>query len=199
MAFPARIAIASKNPHKLREIARICADWPVEWVTNATRDAGWPDVDEPYDSYLDNALHKARTVSRVVGMPALADDSGIEVDALDGAPGARSARFAGEGSSDAENLEKLIREIARVPPEQRSARYRCVAVAAWTDERALEAEGTCEGSLITEPRGERGFGYDPVFVPAGSCRTMAELEDDEKDRISHRGLAFRALARLLEA
>jgi XTP/dITP diphosphohydrolase len=197
VTFPDRLAIGSRNPHKLREIVRICVDWPVEWVTSRDHRGDWPDVDEPFETYRENALHKARSVAAALGVAALADDSGIEVDALGGGPGPRSARFAGDHSSDADNLASLIREIARVPQEQRTARYRCVAVIAFGDDRSLEAEGTCEGTLITEPRGDRGFGYDPVFVPKGSARAMAELADDEKDAISHRGRALRELGRLL--
>jgi XTP/dITP diphosphohydrolase len=197
--FPERLAIASKNPHKLRELGRICHDWPVEWLTVQNHPGPWPDVDEPHDTYLHNALEKARAVADVLGVPAIADDSGIEVDALDGGPGARSARFAGEGASDADNLAKLIRLVADTEPDARTSRYRCVAAIAWSDGRTMHAEGTCEGTLITQPRGDRGFGYDPVFVPQGERRTMAELGDEEKDRISHRGRAFRALAELLAA
>ncbi len=199
MPFPERLAIASKNPHKLRELGRICRDWPVEWLTVQNHPGPWPDVDEPHDTYLDNALEKARAVAQVLGVPAIADDSGIEVDALDGGPGPRSARFAGEGASDADNLAKLIGLVADVEPDARTARYRCVAAIAWPDGRTMHAEGTCEGTLIGQPRGDRGFGYDPVFVPQGERRTMAELGDEEKDRISHRGRAFRALAELLAA
>ena len=199
MPFPERLAIASKNPHKLRELGRICRDWPVEWLTVQNHPGPWPDVDEPHDTYLHNALEKARTVAQVLGVPAIADDSGIEVDALDGGPGPRSARFAGEGASDADNLAKLIGLVADVEPDARTARYRCVAAIAWPGGRTIDAEGTCEGSLIGQPRGDRGFGYDPVFVPQGERRTMAELGDEEKDRISHRGRAFRALAELLAA
>jgi XTP/dITP diphosphohydrolase len=197
--FPERLAIASKNPHKLRELGRICRDWPVEWLTVQNHRGPWPDVDEPHDTYLHNALEKARAVAEVLGVPAIADDSGIEVDALDGGPGPRSARFAGEGASDADNLAKLIGLVADVEPDARMARYRCVAAIAWPDGRTMHAEGTCEGALIGQPRGDRGFGYDPVFVPQGERRTMAELGDEEKDRISHRGRAFRALAELLAA
>jgi len=195
--FPERLAIASKNPHKLRELGRICRDWPVDWLTVQNHPGPWPDVDEPHDTYLHNALEKARAVAEVLEVPAIADDSGIEVDALDGGPGPRSARFAGEGASDADNLAKLIRLVAAVEPGARTSRYRCVAAIAWPDGRTMHAEGTCEGTLITQPRGDRGFGYDPVFVPQGERRTMAELGDKEKDPISHRGLAFRALAGLL--
>jgi XTP/dITP diphosphohydrolase len=197
--FPERLAIASKNPHKLRELGRICRDWPVEWLTVQNHPGPWPDVDEPHDTYLHNALEKARAVAEVLGVPAIADDSGIEVDALDGGPGPRSARFAGEGVSDADNLAKLIGLVADMEPGARTARYRCVAAIAWPGGRTMHAEGTCEGTLIAQPRGDRGFGYDPVFVPQGERRTMAELGDEEKDRISHRGRAFRALADLLVA
>jgi XTP/dITP diphosphohydrolase len=197
--FPERLAIASKNPHKLRELGRICRDWPVEWLTVQNHPGPWPDVDEPHDTYVHNALEKARAVAEVLGVPAIADDSGIEVDALDGGPGPRSARFAGEGASDTDNLAKLIGLVADVEPDSRTARYRCVAAIAWPDGRTMHAEGTCEGTLIGQPRGDRGFGYDPVFVPQGERRTMAELGDEEKDRISHRGRAFRALSELLAA
>jgi XTP/dITP diphosphohydrolase len=195
--FPERLAIASKNPHKLRELGRICRDWPVEWLTVQNHRGPWPDVDEPHDTYLHNALEKARAVAQVLGVPAIADDSGIEVDALDGGPGPRSARFAGEGASDADNLAKLIGLVDDTEPDARTARYRCVAAIGWPDGRTMHADGACEGTLITRPRGDRGFGYDPLFVPQGERRTMAELGDEEKDRISHRGRAFRALAELL--
>jgi XTP/dITP diphosphohydrolase len=196
--FPERLAIATKNPHKLRELDRICRDWPVEWLTLENHPGPWPDVPEPHDTYLDNALEKARAIASALGEPAIADDSGIEADALHGGPGPRSARFAGEEASDAENLAKLVEVIADEPSDARIARYRCVAAIAWPDGRALHAEGVCEGTLLAMPRGARGFGYDPIFVPeGGGHRTMAELQDEEKDLISHRGRAFRALAELL--
>ena len=198
MAFPPRIAIASHNRHKLREIGRICAAWPVAWAT--VDDGGpWPDVEETGDTYLENALLKARAVSAARGEPAVADDSGIEVDALGGRPGPRSARFAGGDASDERNLAELIRALKGVPASGRSARYRCVAVLAWPDGEELSTEGVCEGILEPKPRGTRGFGYDPIFVPAGWDLTMAELSDDEKDRISHRGRALRALGEALSA
>jgi XTP/dITP diphosphohydrolase len=193
VAFPDRLAIASRNPHKLREIARICADWPVEWITFRDHGGPWPDVEEPHDSYLENALAKAREVASAIGVPAVADDSGIEVDALGGAPGPRSARYAGEEASDEENLEALLGAVADVGQGERTARYRCVAAAAWPDGPEVWAEGVCEGALDRRPRGSRGFGYDPAFVPDGLDRTMAELADEDKDAISHRGRAFRAL------
>jgi XTP/dITP diphosphohydrolase len=199
VAFPERLAIASRNLHKLREIRAICADWPVTWITVEDRAGDWPDVEEPHDTYLDNALEKARAVSASLGMAALADDSGIEVDALGGAPGPRSARYAGESATDEQNLRALIRAIAGVPTDGRTAHYRCVATIAWPDGREVHADGTCEGTLIAKPRGTGGFGYDPIFEPAGWDETMAELIPEQKHRISHRGRAFRALRELLAA
>jgi XTP/dITP diphosphohydrolase len=198
MGLPPRLAIATRNAHKLREIGRICAGWPVEWLTVDTHDGPWPDVEEPHDMYLENALAKAREVSAALGVPAVADDSGIEVDALDGAPGPRSARYAGDDATDDENLTALLRAVEGVPAQARTARYRCVAAVALPGGAEVWAEGTCEGALETAPRGSSGFGYDPAFVPEGMDRTMAELADDEKDRISHRGRAFRTLRSRLE-
>jgi XTP/dITP diphosphohydrolase len=197
VSFPDRLAIASRNPHKLRELGRICADWPVAWLTVVDHDGPWPDVEETEDTYVGNALLKAHATARALGVAALADDSGIEVDALGGAPGPRSARYAGEPSDDERNLQELLRAVAGVPGSGRTARYRCVAAIAWPDGAELHAEGVCDGALVSKRRGERGFGYDPVFVPAGWDVTMAELTDDQKDRISHRGRAFRALRDLL--
>jgi XTP/dITP diphosphohydrolase len=184
VTFPQRIAIATRNAHKVREIRAICADWPVTFVEADDR---WPAVAETGANYLENAFLKARAVAGATGIPALADDSGIEVDALGGAPGPRSARFAGETASDAENLRALLAAIAGVPAMGRTARYRCVVVLVEPDGRELVTEGTCEG----------GFGYDPAFVPAGWEVTLAELPPGEKDRISHRGRALRAMRRLL--
>ncbi len=197
MSFPDRIAIASRNPGKIREIRSVCADWPVEWITADEHEGPWPNVEETGASYLENALLKARAVADSVGVPAMADDSGIEVDALGGAPGPRSARYAGEEATDEQNLRMLIRAVAGVPAAGRTARYRCIAALAWPDGRDVWAEGTCEGLLVSKPRGTGGFGYDPIFVPAGWEQTMAELPPEEKDRISHRGRAFRALKDLV--
>ena len=193
MSFPARLAVASKNAHKLREIARICADWPVEWVTVEHPGVDWPDVDEPFETYAENALAKAREVAAALGMSAIADDSGIEVDALGGAPGPRSARFAGQDATDAENLAKLLADLAEAAPQERTARYRCVVAVAFPGGGTLVTDATCAGTIVDEVRGAGGFGYDPAFVPLGETRTMAELTDTEKDAISHRGRAFRAM------
>jgi len=189
-----RLAIASHNPHKLRELARICGDWPVAWVT-VTDPAGaeLPDVEETGETYLDNAALKARATAEAVGIPAIADDSGIEVDALGGKPGPRSARYAGPNATDEENLATMIAALKGIPAAGRSARYRCVAALASPGGELVWAEGLCEGTLVARGRGDRGFGYDPIFVPEGWDTTMAELTDEQKDRISHRGRAFRAL------
>ncbi len=197
MSFPDPIAIASRNPGKIREIRSICADWPVDWVTVDEHEGPWPAVAETGQTYLENASLKARAVATSLGVPAVADDSGIEVDALGGAPGPRSARYAGEEATEEENLRMLIRAVAGVPAAGRTGRYRCVAVLAWPDGREVWAEGTCDGSLVSKARGTGGFGYDPIFVPAGWEQTMAELPPEEKDRISHRGRAFRALRELV--
>lgn len=199
MPFPEQLAIASRNAHKLRELGRICADWPVRWLTVDHHEGPWPDVEETGDTYLENALLKARAVATALGVPAIADDSGIEVDALGGKPGPRSARFAGEDATDEQNLQALMRAVAGVPAGGRSARYHCVAAISWPQGRELHADGVCEGVLVAKRRGAGGFGYDPIFVPVGWDATLAELTDEQKDRISHRGRAFRALRSLLVA
>jgi XTP/dITP diphosphohydrolase len=191
MALPLKLALATKNPGKIKEILEICAEWPVSWLT--AEEADWPDIAETGETYRENALLKAMEVARILGVPAVADDSGIEVDALGGAPGPRSARFAGEHASDSENLSLLLARVADVSDGERTARYRCVAACAWPEGRAIDVEETCEGRLVLEPRGSGGFGYDPAFVPVGFSVTMAELSPEEKNRISHRGKALRAL------
>ena len=199
MTLPPRIALATRNPHKIRELTRICADWPVEWASIQDHDpAMFPDVDETGETYVENAILKATAVASAAGMAALADDSGIEVDALGGRPGPRSARFAGPDASDERNLAELIRAIRGVPAAGLTARYRCLAVLVEREGgEVVQAEGVCEGTLVTKPRGDDGFGYDPIFVPVGWDRTMAQLRPGEKDRISHRGRALRSLRELL--
>jgi XTP/dITP diphosphohydrolase len=197
VAFPEHVVIASRNRGKVREILAICGDWPVQWISH--EEASWSDVEETGDTYLENALLKARAVARATGEAALADDSGIEVDALGGAPGPRSARYAGGGASDEDNLQALLRAVAGVPGPGRTARYRAVAAVAFPDGREVWAEGVCEGVIRSKPSGTGGFGYDPIFEPAGWDRTMAELPPEEKDRISHRGRALRSLRDRLAA
>lgn len=201
-----QIVLATSNPGKIAEIRKILRTLP---VTLFSRDelpedqggAAWPEIEETGSSYFENAFLKARAIADHTGKPALADDSGIEVDALDGAPGVRSARLAGPDAGDERNNIRLISLMFGVPPERRTARYRCVAVLAFPtgDGREdIRAMGTCEGSIAMEERGTGGFGYDPWFIPDGESRAMAELNPEEKDAISHRGRAFRALAEEIE-
>ena len=202
MPFPPRIVLATRNEHNIRELTRICADWPVAWVSlldPSVTDV--PEVKETGTTYLANALLKAQAVADALDVPALADDSGIEVDALGGRPGPRSARYAGEQATDEANLRALIAALRGIPAAGRTAQYRCVAVLALPHDPAAarRAEGICEGTLVGAPRGTGGFGYDPIFVPAGWDQTMAELTDEQKDRTSHRGRAFRAMRDLLGA
>jgi XTP/dITP diphosphohydrolase len=157
------------------------------------------DVVEDGETFRDNALIKARAVCRATHMVSLADDSGLEVDALGGRPGVRSARFAHEHATDAENNAKLLLELEAVPDAQRSARFRCVlALVTPSNDTPSTVDGVCEGSIAREPRGSGGFGYDPLFIVAGEGgRTLAELSEEEKNRVSHRGKAMRALRPLL--
>jgi XTP/dITP diphosphohydrolase len=187
------VVIASTNPGKIAEVRQILAGFPLVLLTSDDV-GGWPEIEETGDTYLANALLKARAVAAVTGRAALADDSGIEVDALDGAPGVRSARFSGERASDEDNNAKLIDSLDGVPHERRGARYRCVAVLVTPDGEEIAGIGSCEGRIGFEPRGTGGFGYDPWFVPEHESRTMAELTAEEKHAISHRGKALRGLA-----
>ncbi len=150
-------------------------------------------LEEPYDTFLENALAKARAVVAATGSVAIADDSGIEVDALDGAPGVRSARFAGPDASDEQNNAKLVAQLRDVPDGDLTCRYRCVAVAVFPDGKELMGDGSCEGKVVLEGRGSLGFGYDPHVVPEGETRTMGEIPLEEKLVFSHRGRAFRSL------
>ncbi|HVL34001.1 MAG TPA: RdgB/HAM1 family non-canonical purine NTP pyrophosphatase [Actinomycetota bacterium] len=191
-----RVALATKNAGKVREIGAIVAPAGIELVSP---DATWVAPEETEPDYRGNALLKARSLVEHMQIACLADDSGIEVDLLDGGPGPRSARFAGEHATDEENLNKLIAVIARAPEDQRAARYRCVAVLVTPEGDETVCEGSVEGALIVEPRGTGGFGYDPIFIARGETRTMAELTPEEKDAISHRGAAFRAILPALRA
>lgn len=182
---------ASRNRHKTEQVARL-----LEGVDLLRLDDVAPDLEleEPFETFEENALAKARTVFAATGLPAIADDSGIEVDALGGAPGVRSARYAGEVATDRENNAKLVERLRDVPEELRSCRYRCVAAYVGPGGREVVATGTCEGRIVLDPRGTMGFGYDPHVVPEGETRTMAEIPLEEKLAFSHRGRAFRALA-----
>jgi XTP/dITP diphosphohydrolase len=193
------LLLASANQGKLRELRTILAGLPVELVGLAEAGLGDPpEVEETGDSFLENALLKARAYVGWSGLAAVADDSGLEVDALGGAPGVRSARYAGQGASDQANLDKLLAALAGVPPERRAARFRCAAVLVDPDEGEWHAEASWEGRLLDTPRGANGFGYDPVFLPDGWELTSAEVDQATKDAASHRGQAFRALRPAVE-
>lgn len=155
------------------------------------------ELEEPYDTFTDNALAKARAVVAATGLAAIADDSGIEVDALDGRPGVHSARYAGEIATDTENNLKLVQALRKVPESDRTCRYRCVAVVVFPDGKEIIAEGSCEGTVVLVGRGTLGFGYDPHVIPEGETRTMGEIPLAEKLAFSHRGRAFRSLAEQL--
>jgi guanylate kinase/non-canonical purine NTP pyrophosphatase (RdgB/HAM1 family) len=184
--------LASGNAGKLKEMRAILA--PLGFELLAQSSLGIDSPPETGSTFLENALIKARHAAREAGLPALADDSGIEVDALDGRPGVRSARFAGEGASDAANLHKLLAELHDVPLEFRQARYHCVIafVRRHDDPQPIVAHGTWEGRIALEPRGSGGFGYDPIFLPADTQCTAAELDPSAKNEVSHRAQALRA-------
>ncbi len=193
------VVLASSNAGKLRELAAVLAPLDLQLLPQAA--LGIPAPQETGTSFLDNALLKARHAAQGAGLPALADDSGLEVDALGGRPGVFSARFAGEGASDADNLALLLQQLAARPGPARSARYQCVIVFVRQadDPAPLICRGSWEGSIITAPRGSGGFGYDPVFLPAGLQHTAAELSAADKNLVSHRGQALRALIAMLRA
>lgn len=192
-----RLLIATHNHGKMREYRQLLESLPCELVS--LDDVGIADdVPETGETYADNALLKARAYARRSGLLTLADDSGLEVDALDGAPGALSARFAGPRATDADRVSYLLDKLRDVPATQRTARFRCVIALVWPSGREELVEGTCEGRIAEEPRGENGFGYDPVFLVAADTRTMAELTAAEKNTISHRARAA-AKARALLA
>lgn len=191
------IVLASGNPGKLRELAAILAPLGLELVPQAAFGIETPP--ETGATFLENALLKARHASRLAGLPALADDSGIEVDALGGRPGVHSARYAGENATDRDNLDRLLQEMRGVGPESRTARYQCVITLTRTedDPSPLIARGTWEGRIAIRPRGTGGFGYDPIFQPAGSDVSAAELSAEDKNARSHRAQALRALTEQL--
>jgi len=188
MTARTRLVVASGNAGKCREIVKILDSFEVLSL------ADFPPVDFPEEGgdYFENARIKAATAARVTGLPCVADDSGLEVVALDGAPGAYSARYGGPGLDDSGRVEFLLAALAEFP-EPRRARFFCAAACVWPDGQAVTAEGTCEGEILKARQGDGGFGYDPVFRPLSESRAMAELSRAEKDALSHRGSAFRIL------
>jgi XTP/dITP diphosphohydrolase len=194
-----RVVLATGNRGKLAELARLLAPHAIELV--AQRELGVADAEEIGLTFVENAILKARHAAAATGLPAIADDSGLVVDALGGAPGVRSARYAGEGAGDPANLAKLLAELRDVPESRRTARFVCamVLLRAPDDPLPLIAQGEWRGEIAPAPRGANGFGYDPVFfVPTHGC-TAAELAPDVKNAISHRGQALRALVAMLAA
>ena len=186
------IALATQNRGKAAELSRLLGS--VARHYESLRDH--PEVSLPEEgeaSYRENALGKARAVNAALGAAALGDDSGLEVDALDGAPGIRSARYAGAQANDGRNNERLLGALAEIPLERRTARFRCVLALVRSPGDEVVVEGVCEGRITSMPRGEGGFGYDPVFEPAGSSLTFAEMPESRKDALSHRALAVAAL------
>lgn len=193
------IVLASNNAGKVREINQLLEGARIRAVPQ--RDFGVPDAEESGLTFVENAILKARHAARLSGLAAIADDSGLEVDALAGAPGIYSARYAGPGASDQDNLVKLLADLHGLPEAERSARFQCVLVYLRhpEDPTPLICQGTWEGSILTAPRGEQGFGYDPVFwVPTHGC-SSAELDPLTKNSLSHRGQALRQLRALLDA
>lgn len=194
-----RAVLASANPGKLRELVALLAPAGYELLSQTA--LGIEPVAETGGTFLENALIKARHAAAAARLPALADDSGLEVDALGGRPGVRSARFAHPGASDAANLARLLAELEGVPAPRRTARYQCVVVWVRTadDPAPVTGRGTWEGRIALTPRGSGGFGYDPAFVPEGERRTAAELSPEEKNGVSHRAQALGQLVAALEA
>jgi XTP/dITP diphosphohydrolase len=187
--------LATRNQDKVREIREILGEGiPLRSLRDYPQ---VPEIPEDGCTFRENAVGKARFVSGILSLAALADDSGLEVDALNGDPGVRSARFAGEGSTAAQNNTRLLQLMAGIPPERRGGRFRCVVALALPDGTVRTAEGACEGRILEAPRGSRGFGYDPLFVPDGYDRTFAELDPEEKNRISHRARALEAARGML--
>lgn len=193
---PLDLVIATLNGGKVRELAMLLAA-PGLRLVPLHEFPGAPAPDETGSSLLENARIKARAAIRHTGLPAIADDTGLEVDALDGVPGHRAARYAGPGATDAQNVDLLLERMTSVSRERRTARFRTICVVCFPDGSERVGEGVLEGAITETPRGAGGFGYDPVFEVAGLGRTLAELDQAEKNALSHRGRAVQALARHL--
>jgi len=190
------VVLATRNRHKILEIKTILADLPITILTLGDV-SGVPDLREDGATFQENSLQKAREVHVHTKLPALADDSGLEVFYLNGRPGVVSARYAGEGTTDERNNKKLLGEMLGVPPRRRKAQFRAV-ITLVRGNSAEVAEGICPGVLAESPRGTNGFGYDPIFIPDGFSRTYAELTAEEKNRISHRAKALSKMKEILK-
>lgn len=198
MSRPIKLLVATNNAGKLREYQALLADLPVQ-LTTPGQEGIELEVEENGASFAENALLKARAYCAVSRLPTLADDSGLEVDALGGGPGVYSARYAGNGATDRQRYEKLLDALRGVPPAQRSARFRCAIALVLPDGTEEITEGECEGIIIDTPRGEHGFGYDPVFYMPALGKTMAELPPELKNRVSHRARALMRMKPILQA
>lgn len=188
-----KFILASQNKHKAQEMQAILGD---KIMLETLDSAGCGDIEiiEDGDTFEANAIKKAVTVMKATGLPAIADDSGLCVDALDGAPGVYTARFAGEGATDDENIAKLLKALDGIETEERTARFVCVIAVAYPDREPVTYKGECEGRILTEKRGENGFGYDPVFYVEKFGKSMAELSAEVKNSISHRSCALAKLS-----
>jgi XTP/dITP diphosphohydrolase len=196
----ARLVLATANQHKLAELTRILAAGHVDVELTGLADfPGAPEVPETGATFAENALLKARAIAALTGLPAVADDSGLCVDALNGMPGVLSARWSGRHGDDQANLRLVLAQLADVPAERRGAQFVCAAALVLPSGREHVSEGTMRGCLVREPRGHNGFGYDPIFVPESSAVTTAEMDSEAKDAISHRGKALRGLAPVIAA
>lgn len=193
-----KLVIASRNDHKIEEMRRILEQAGLDWeLVGSDQFPDLPDVEETGSTFAANAMLKARAVSEFTGLPAVGDDSGLCVDALNGMPGILSARWSGAHGNDRANLELLLAQISQVPADRRSASFVCAAAYVHPDGTEFVVEGEMNGSLIIAPRGDNGFGYDPIFIPQGHQVTSAQMSSEEKDAISHRGKALAALVALL--
>ena len=187
-----KLILATRNKDKLKEIQALLSDLDID-IVSLDEAENAPHVVEDGKTFMENAFKKAKVIAEATGIMALADDSGLEVDALDGAPGVYSARYSGENASDASNNEKLLADLEGVPAGKRSAHFSCVIVVYHPSGRWISTEGKCEGEITEKSIGDRGFGYDPVFyLPSLNC-TMAQLSAEEKNRLSHRGKALEKL------
>lgn len=193
-----RLLLATNNKGKIREYRKLLTDIPFDLISPAELGITL-EVEETGTTFEENAILKAQALSEASGLPALADDSGLEVDALNGEPGIRSARYAGEDATDAEKVQYLLSRLEGIPTEQRTARFRCVIAITTPDGQIRLCEGTCEGTITLKATGTSGFGYDPIFYIPELQKTMAELPMETKNRISHRGRAARKAAELLRA
>ena len=195
-ANPQEVVIATRNPGKFREIKAILSSLPLKFLSLEDF-PDLPEVVEDGATFAENAGKKAKTIADSTGYLAIADDSGLVVDALQGRPGVFSSRYAGEKATDRERCQKLLKEMASIPKRKRQARFVCAMAVALPRGRMEVVEGECRGRITSAPRGKRGFGYDPIFFVSQFGRTMAELEPEEKNRISHRGRALEKLKALL--